>query len=50
MQPVYQDAPAYINGVSEILFKTGLCLPSGPWVSDEDVKYNVECIETMVRK
>lgn len=45
MQPVYQDAPAYINGVSENLFRTGLCLPSGPWVSDEDVKYIVECIE-----
>ena len=45
MQPVYQDAPAYINGVSENLFRTGLCLPSGPWVSDEDVRYIVECIE-----
>lgn len=36
-QPVYQDAPAYINGVSEDLFHRGLCLPSGPMVTDEDV-------------
>ncbi len=39
LQPVYKDAPAYTNGVSEDLFRTGLCLPSGPWVSDEDVAY-----------
>ena len=42
LQPVYKDAPAYLNGVSERLFKTGICLPSGPWVSDEDVRYIVE--------
>ena len=37
-QPVFADAPAYVNGVSEDLFSMGLCLPSGPWVSDEDVE------------
>lgn len=42
MQPVYKDAPYYTNGVSEKLYKTGICLPSGPWVSDEDVKYIIE--------
>ena len=36
-QPVYHDAPAYVNGVSEDLFHRGLCLPSGPMVSDADV-------------
>ena len=36
-QPVYKDAPAYINGVSESLFRQGLCLPSGPMVTDDDV-------------
>lgn len=35
-QPVYKDAPAYINGVSEAIFKIGMCLPAGPWVTDED--------------
>lgn len=34
-QPVYKDAPAYINGVSEAIFKIGMCLPAGPWVTDE---------------
>ena len=43
-QPVYKDAPAYINGVSEAIFKIGMCLPAGPWVTDEDVYYIVECI------
>ena len=40
-QPVYKDAPAYVNGVSEALFRTGLCLPSGPCVTDDDVRYIV---------
>lgn len=45
-QPVYHDAPAYVNGVSEQLFKSGLCLPSGPCVSDEDVEWIVETIKS----
>ena len=44
-QPVYKDCPAYVNGVSESLFKVGLCLPSGPYVTDEDVAYIVDCIK-----
>ena len=43
-QPCYQAAPAYVNGVSEPLFKVGMCLPSGPYVTDDDVKYIVDCI------
>ena len=39
---------AYINGVSEELFKIGMCLPSGPYVSDEDVKYIVEKIKEAI--
>lgn len=39
---------AYINGVSEALFKVGMCLPSGPYVSDEDVKYIVDCIKQAI--
>ena len=49
-QPVYVNAPAYVNGVSEAIFKVGICLPAGPYVTDEDVKYIVECIkEAIVR-
>lgn len=44
-QPVFKYAPAYVNGVSESLFKVGLCLPAGPCVSEEDVKYIVDCIK-----
>jgi len=44
-QPVYKDAPAYVNGVSEEIFKVGMCLPTGPCVSDEDVRYIVEMIK-----
>ena len=48
-QPVYKDAPAYVNGVSESIFKVGFCLPAGPYVSDDDVRYIVDCIkEAMV--
>lgn len=47
LQPVYKDAPAYLNGVSERLFKTGMCLPSGPWVSDDDVRYIVDRITNL---
>ena len=45
MQPVFKDAPAYVNGVSEALFNVGLCLPSGPMVTDEDLAYIVETIK-----
>ena len=31
-----ETSVAYVNGVSEALFKRGLCLPSGPMVTDED--------------
>ena len=47
-QPVHQSSPAYLNGVSELLFAQGLCLPSGPCVSDEDVAYVVEMIKSLI--
>ena len=43
-QPVYKDAPAYTNGVSEHLFSCGLCLPSGPYVGEEEIDYIVKNI------
>lgn len=45
LQPVFASAPAYVNGVSENLFNKGLCLPSGPCVSEEDVRYICEVIK-----
>ena len=47
-QPVYKDAPAYVNGVSESIFKVGFCLPAGPYVSDDDVRYIVDCIREAI--
>ena len=47
-QPVYKDAPAYINGVSERIFHRGLCLPSGPMVTDDDIHRIVETIMSNV--
>ena len=47
-QPCYKDAPAYVNGVSEAIFKVGMCLPAGPCVSDDDVKYIVESIKDSI--
>ena len=47
-QPVYKDAPAYVNGVSEEIFKVGMCLPAGPYVSDEDVRHIVETMKNAI--
>ena len=47
-QPVYKNNPAYVNGVSEALFKRGLCLPSGPCVTDEEARYIVERIQELI--
>lgn len=44
LQPVFSSAPAYVDGTSERLFHQGLCLPSGPCVSDEDVNFIVDSI------
>lgn len=47
-QPVFKNAPAYVNGISEAIFKRGLCLPSGPMVTDEDVVYIIENIKNAI--
>ncbi len=39
---------AYINGISEEIFKIGMCLPAGPYVSDDDVRYIVEKIREAI--
>ena len=47
-QPCYKGVPCYLNGVSEAIFKVGMCLPAGPYVSDDDVKYIVETIKSAI--
>ena len=48
-QPVYANCPAYVNGVSEAIFKIGMCLPAGPMVTDEDIDYIVEQIKNAIQ-
>ena len=50
MQPVFSKAPAYTNGVSSSLFSRGLCLPSGPWVTEEDVEMIVSEIKKLASR
>ena len=47
-QPIYQNAPAYVNGVSETFFAMGMCLPAGPCVTDDDVKYIVNSFKEAI--
>ena len=47
-QPVYKNSPAYLNGVSEALFKVGMCLPAGPYVTEDDVHFIVDAIKSMI--
>ena len=47
-QPVYRNNPAYTNGVSEELFAVGICLPAGPYVTDDDVRYIVDAIKDSI--
>lgn len=49
-QPVYANNPAYVNGVSDDLFHRGLCLPAGPYVTDEHVRFIVEVIREAIVK
>lgn len=49
-QPVYSGAPFYTNGVEEAVFKVGFCLPAGPYVTDDDVRYIVDMIKEAIVK
>jgi dTDP-4-amino-4,6-dideoxygalactose transaminase len=37
LQPVFKDCPFYGDGLSENLFRHGLCLPSGSILTEEDL-------------
>ena len=47
-QPVYAGCDVYTNGVEEDIFKIGMCLPAGPYVTDDDVHYIVDCIKEAI--
>lgn len=45
-QPVFKDAPAYLNGVSDDLFKKGLCLPSGSNLTEKELNKVLSIIKS----
>lgn len=47
-QPVFRKYPSYVNGVSESLFHRGLCIPSGPYVTDKDADRVIERIKSLI--
>lgn len=47
MQPVFEGTPFYGDGTSEKLFNDGLCLPSGPALTDEDISRVADVIKQL---
>ena len=47
LQPVFKNAPFYGNGTSERLFEIGLCLPSGPTLTNQDVERVVQVVKQL---
>jgi len=50
LQPVFQGAPTYLNGVSEDLFEKGLCLPSGTALTEEQLNLIAHLINQFAQK
>lgn len=47
MQPIFESAPFYGNGIAEELFENGLCLPSGSNLVEHDLNRVVAVIESL---
>jgi dTDP-4-amino-4,6-dideoxygalactose transaminase len=43
-QPIFKNAPSYLNGVSDDLFDRGLCLPSGSNLTNEQLDRVISAI------
>ncbi len=50
MQPIFKDAPSYINGTSENLFDEGLCLPSGSNLTNDDLERVVSAMKRVLKR
>lgn len=50
MQPVYEKAPYYGGNCCEKLFETGLCLPSGSGLTEEELRYVADRIKAFFQK
>jgi dTDP-4-amino-4,6-dideoxygalactose transaminase len=49
LQPVFKQSPFYGDGTSERLFDKGLCLPSGPTLTDDDICRVVDEIKSLAK-
>lgn len=49
-QPIFKNAQAYTNGLSEWLFEYGLCLPSGSNLSEKDQGRVISFIKRVLNK
>jgi dTDP-4-amino-4,6-dideoxygalactose transaminase len=47
-QPVFKDFPAFVNGVSDKLFATGICFPSGTAMTDSQIEYVSSLIDKFI--
>jgi len=50
LQPVFANAPKYVNGTSEKLFENGLCLPSGSNLTSEELERIAKIIQNQLKK
>jgi dTDP-4-amino-4,6-dideoxygalactose transaminase len=49
-QPIFSYAKRYVNGVSDMLFEFGLCLPSGSNLTDESFERIFESLDKIFTK
>lgn len=45
LQPFFKKYPNYVNGVSQEIFETGLCLPAGPWVGEKEISRVISALK-----
>ncbi|MEO9021792.1 MAG: aminotransferase class I/II-fold pyridoxal phosphate-dependent enzyme [Ginsengibacter sp.] len=50
LQPVFEGCPYYGNGISEELFKDGLCLPSGSNLTSKELDNVIGCIIRLIKE
>ena len=50
LQPVFASSKSFVNGVSDMLFENGLCLPSGSNLTEEEFERIFNCLDTIFSK
>jgi len=49
LQPVFENYPNYLNGISERLFMNGLCLPSGSNLSQDELSEITKSVHYLLK-